>query len=74
MGDIRIKLQEDEIKKALQVMISESGLGSMAALGENLGYKQTTFRSAVTNNSLRLRDFINAAEIMGFEVIVRKKQ
>lgn len=73
MAEINLKLSEDEIKKAVLVMISESGVGSMASLGDKLGYKQTTFRSSITNNSIRLKDFIKAADIMGFEVIVKKK-
>lgn len=32
------------------------------------------FRSAINNGSIRLKDFINAADKMGFEVIVKKKQ
>lgn len=66
-------LNENDIKKILHTMISEAGVDSLAALGRELGYKETTFRSAITNNSIRLKDFVRAADLMGFKVIVRKK-
>jgi hypothetical protein len=69
-----LNLNEDDLKKSLRVMVSEAGLDSLAALGRELGYKETTFRSAVNNNSIRMKDFVKAADLMGFEVSVRKKQ
>ena len=69
-----MKINENDSKKALRVMLSESGLDSMAALGRELGYKETTFRSAVNNNAIRVKDFVKAADLMGFEVIIKKKQ
>lgn len=68
-----LNLGENDIKKTLRVMVSESGLDSLAALGRELGYRETTFRSAVSNESIRLKDFVKAADLMGFEIIVRKK-
>lgn len=73
MDEITIKLNEEELKKTLRIMISGSNLDSLAALGRELGYKETTFRTAVSKNSIRYHDFIRAADIMGYEVIVRKK-
>lgn len=74
VGNISITLEEENLKKALKIMMSESEIDSMAALGRELGYKETTFRSAINNNALRMKDFLNAADLMGFEVIVRNKQ
>jgi len=74
MDNITMKINENDSKKALRVMLSESGLDSMAALGRELGYKETTFRSAVNNNAIRVKDFVKAADLMGFEVIIKKKQ
>jgi hypothetical protein len=74
MDKITVNLNQDDFKKSLRIMLSESGLDSFAALGRELGYKETTFRSSLNNKSIRLKDFINAADLMGFEVIVRKKQ
>ncbi|MDK8747562.1 hypothetical protein QP810_10030 [Streptococcus agalactiae] len=68
-----INLKETDIKKALRIMSSESGIDSLASLGRELGLKETTFRSSITNNSIRLKDFLKAAELMGYEVIVKKK-
>lgn len=74
MGNISIKLEEGSIKKALKIMMSESNIKSMASLGEMLGYKKTTFRSAVNNNTIRTKDFIKAVELMGFEIMINKSE
>lgn len=71
---MEIKLSNTEIDKVIKIMTAESGTKSLAALARELGIKETTFRSAIHNNSIRFVDFIDAAESMGFEVIAIKKE
>ena len=71
---MEIKLSKEEIEKAIKIMTAESGTKSFAALARDIGLKETTFRSAIHNNSIRLVDFIDAAETMGFEVVAVKKE
>lgn len=73
MNTREIVLNEVELKKAIKIMMAESNITSMASLARDLKYKETTFRSAISNNSLRLADFIELSDIMGYEVIVREK-
>jgi lambda repressor-like predicted transcriptional regulator len=68
------RINQNDIKKTIRFMLCESGLTSFAALSRELDLKETTLRSSLSNNSMRLRDFAEAANIMGFEVIVRRKQ
>lgn len=35
--------------------------------------KETTLRSAVNNNAVRVADFIKVSEHMGYEIIVRER-
>jgi hypothetical protein len=37
-----------EVKKTLQIMANESGLGSLASVARQIEYKETTFRPAIT--------------------------
>ncbi|MFC0560775.1 hypothetical protein [Halalkalibacter alkalisediminis] len=73
MNNVTINLSETELKKTLRTMVSESGMNSFAALARNLGYNETTFRSAIANDAIRLKAFLEAADTMGYEVLVRKK-
>lgn len=76
---MEFNLSEMEFKKALKLMITESGIDNFGALAREIGLKETTFRSAITEPNenekppLRLRDFLKAAEVTGYEVIIRKK-
>jgi predicted transcriptional regulator len=73
-NNISINLNETEIKKVLKIMMSEQGIDSMADIARALNIKETTFRSAVSNNSIRLTDFLKVAELLGYELIVTKKK
>lgn len=68
------RIDKDDIKKTIRFMLCESDLNTFAALGRELGLKETTLRSSINNHSIRLRDFVEASNMMGFEVIVRKKE
>lgn len=71
---MNLVMDQDDIKKTFRLMLCESGLPSFAALGKEIEIKESTFRSALNKNSIRLKDFLKAADTLGFEVIVRKKQ
>jgi predicted HTH domain antitoxin len=73
-NNISINLNETEIKKALKIMMSEQGIDSMADIARALNIKETTFRSAISNNAIRLADFLKVAELLGYELIVTKKK
>lgn len=68
-----IVLNEIDIKHAIKIMMAESNTESLAALARNIDVKETTFRSALNNNSLRVSDFTKISNLMGYEVIVREK-
>jgi hypothetical protein len=68
-----IVLNDTDLKRALRIMMAESNIDSMAAVARKLNIKETTFRSAINNNSLRVADLIKVCEMMGYEVIVRSK-
>jgi hypothetical protein len=76
---MELNLSEMEVKKALKIMISEAGIDHFTSLAREIGLKETTFRSAISEPNeheqppIRLRDFLKAAEVTGYEVIVRKK-
>jgi TPP-dependent trihydroxycyclohexane-1,2-dione (THcHDO) dehydratase len=71
MPRITIYLDETDFKTALKIMMAESGMASFSELARKVGTKETTFRSAINNNAIRLVDFIKAAEAMGYAVVIK---
>lgn len=67
-----MNLSEYETKSVIQNMLRESGKESLASVAREIGLKETTFRSALNNDSIRIRDFLKVAELMGYEIIVKK--
>ncbi|QSO55474.1 hypothetical protein JZ785_27670 (plasmid) [Alicyclobacillus curvatus] len=69
-----INLAKTDMRTALKIMMAEAGVESFASLARTLDIKETTFRSAVGNGSLRLADFMKVAESMGYTVIIRASE
>jgi energy-converting hydrogenase A subunit M len=69
-----IDLNNIEIKKVIRIMMANSDVDSLAALARELGIAETTFRSAVTNGSLKLNHLTKAAEIMGYKIVAQKME
>jgi hypothetical protein len=68
-----IVLNDTDIKRALKIMMAESDIDSMAAVARDLNIKETTFRSAINNNSLRVAELVRICEMMGYELVIRSK-
>lgn len=66
-------LNQMKLSHALRIMMAEAEVTSMAELARDIGMKETTFRSAVIRDSMRLSDFLALSDILGYEVIVREK-
>lgn len=69
-----IVLNDTDLKRALKIMMAESDIDSMAAVARNLNIKETTFRSAINNNSLRVAELVRICEMMGYELVMRSKK
>lgn len=69
----RINLHETENKTAIRIMIAEADVPSIAALARNVGIKETTLRSALANNTLRVEDMANIADHLGYDLIIEKR-
>jgi hypothetical protein len=67
-----IDLNNVEMKKAMRIMMANSGTESLAMIARELGMVETTFRSAINNDAMKLKHFVKAAEVMGYRVIVEK--
>lgn len=69
-----IDLSKTSLKAALKIMMAETGTDSLADIARNVDIKETTFRSAINNGSLRLNDFLKVAEFMGYTVIIQSSK
>jgi hypothetical protein len=68
-----IDLHEKDLKSALKIMMAESNVSSFADLARSMNMNETTLRSAINNGSLRVKDLLEAAKIMGFGVTIQSK-
>jgi hypothetical protein len=68
-----LELNKIKLNQALRIMMAESNTSSMAEIARDLGMKETTFRSAITRDTIRLADFLALSDLLGYEVIVRGK-
>lgn len=66
-------LNEIKLSQALRIMMAESDVSTLAEIARDLGIKETTFRSAISRDSIRLSDFLALSDLLGYEVIVRGK-
>ena len=72
MNQREIDLMDTDMKTALRIMMAETGTRSLADIARALDMKETTLRSAVAREALRLEDFKRLAAHLGYTVIVRK--
>lgn len=67
-----IDLKETDLKTALKIMMAESGIDSWSELAKKIEMNPNTLRSAINNDAIRLKDFIKAADSMGFTIVLQQ--
>jgi predicted DNA-binding protein (UPF0251 family) len=68
-----INLNEMSIKSAVRLMMEGTEYKQFQEVAEALEIRKTTFQSALDNNSLRVRDLIKIAELLGYELNLIKE-
>ncbi|TPG68683.1 hypothetical protein EEL31_09200 [Brevibacillus laterosporus] len=63
-----ISLLDTDTKSIIRILMAEKGYKSMKEISNAIGMKDTTFRSAIDNETIRLKDFIKAINSMGYEL------
>lgn len=71
---MNINLSEIGIKNAIKLMMEGSEYQTYKEIAEALDMKEYTFRSALHNNALRVRDLQKVAEVLGFTLKLEKKE
>lgn len=61
-------------KDAIRHMMIGSKYETYKDIAEKLGIPQTTLRNSLNNNSLRVRDLINIADLLGYEIKIQQKE
>ncbi|MBG9776174.1 hypothetical protein [Brevibacillus laterosporus] len=64
----KISLSDSDIKGIIRILMAEKSYKSMKEISNAIGMKDTTFRSAIDNETIRLKDFIKAINSMGYEL------
>ncbi len=73
MGNKVVNLDQMSLKNAIRVMMEDSEFKTYKELAEKLDIKEYTFRSALHNDSLRVRDLKRVADILGYKIIMEQK-
>lgn len=71
---MEIKLNKEQPTNIVGLMLASKGRSSKGDLAREIGIKETTFRAALSNESLRLKDFLQVAEALGFEIVAKQKE
>lgn len=62
-------------KDAVKLMMIGTEYDSFKQIAEQMGLKRSsTFQSALDNNSLRLREFREIADLLGYEIKIEQKE
>jgi hypothetical protein len=69
-----IDLNGLEGKQILKIMMAETNVESFAEVAKMIDIPQTTLRSALTNNSIRLSLFLKLADSMGYNIVAQPKE
>ena len=67
-------LNEENLKRIIKVMMAESDVPSMALLAKKIGIKDTTFRSALNNNALRVKELIQLSDKLGYDITLKPRK
>lgn len=70
---MNINLNEVSVKNAVRVMMENTDYNQFQKVAEALDIKKTTFQSALDNETLRVRDLIKVADLLGYEIQLTKK-
>jgi len=73
VGNKVVNLDQMSLKNAIRVMMEDSEFKTYKELAEKLDIKEYTFRSALHNDSLRVRDLKRVADILGYKIIMEQK-
>jgi hypothetical protein len=73
VGKRVINLSQMNAKSAITVMMEDSSIKTFKEIAELLEVKEYTFRSALHNNSVRVRDLQKIADLLGYTVKLEKK-
>ncbi|MGG0793819.1 hypothetical protein ABE137_07410 [Brevibacillus laterosporus] len=70
----KINLSDSDIKGIIRILMAEKGYKSMREISNAIGMKDTTFRSAIDNQTIRLNDFIKAINSMGYDLYISESE
>jgi hypothetical protein len=68
-----INLLDMSIKSAVRILMEDTDYKQFQEIAKALDISKSTFQSALDNNSLRVRDLLRIAELLGYKVVVVKE-
>lgn len=68
-----INISEVSLKNVIRVMMEDTEYDQFQKVAAALDIKKSTLQSALDNNSLKVRDFLQIAELLGYKVKLEKQ-
>jgi len=68
MARVRFSMDDSGTRGAVRQMMAGAGVDSLSKVAKLLDMKETTFRNAVRNDTLRAHDLRRAAKALGYEI------
>lgn len=68
-----INLFDMTMKSAVRLMMEGTEYSQFQKIAEALNIKKSTFQSALDNDSLRVKDLMKIAELLGYNVNITQK-
>ncbi|RHW31491.1 hypothetical protein D1B31_22045 [Neobacillus notoginsengisoli] len=69
-----IDLNEISIKSAIRLMMEGTSYKQFQEIAKELKIPRSTFQSQLDNNSLRVRDLVKVADLLGYQLKLDKKE
>lgn len=69
----KINLMDMSVKSAVRIMMEETDYKQFQEIAKALELPKSTLQSALDNNSLRVRDLLKIAKLLGYDVKLEKQ-
>lgn len=69
-----INLMDMSIKSAVRIMMEDTDYKQFQEIAKALEIPKSTLQSALDNNSLRVRDLLKIADLLGYKIKVAKEE
>ena len=72
MNSKKISLSDVQIKNAVRVMMEDTEYDQFQKIAAALGKAKSTFQTSLDNETIRTKDLIKVADLLGYDLQLKK--